>query len=79
MKFGVSINPNLEDSLVVSVIASDFDGDRDFISAPDDGPIINPLSNMDSVAPDSSKTDSSNEYGPDIDLSDTLRPHFDHE
>ena len=79
MKFGVSINPNLEDSLVVSVIASDFDGDRDFISAPDDGPIINPLSNTDNVAPDSSKTDSSNEYGPDIDLSDTLRPHFDHE
>lgn len=35
IKFGVSLNPNLEDSLVVSVIASDFTEEFDFTSVPD--------------------------------------------
>lgn len=35
IKFGVSLNPNLEDSLVVSVIASDFTEEFDFTNVPD--------------------------------------------
>jgi cell division protein FtsZ len=34
IKFGVSINPNLTDSIVVSVIASDFTEEYDFTSVP---------------------------------------------
>jgi cell division protein FtsZ len=35
IKFGVSINPNLIDSIVVSVIASDFSDEFDFTSVPE--------------------------------------------
>jgi cell division protein FtsZ len=35
IKFGVSINPNLIDSIVVSVIASDFNEEFDFTSVPE--------------------------------------------
>jgi cell division protein FtsZ len=34
IKFGVSINPNIQDSIVVSVIASDFTEEFDFTSVP---------------------------------------------
>ncbi len=34
VKMGVGINPNLEDTMIVSVIASDFADDPDFVKAP---------------------------------------------
>ncbi len=78
VKFGISNNPNLDDALVVSVIASDFEGDIDFISAPDDSSLIQPFSPLnEQTSQDSSSTN--DEFGADIDLSDSLMPHFDHD
>ncbi len=78
VKLGISNNPNLDDALVVSVIAADFDGDRDFISAPDDPVISQPMPSINDQTP-TSDTQSGDDFGPDIDLSESLMPHFDHD
>ncbi len=75
IKFGVSINSNLDDSLVVSVIASDFDNDKEFIAAPPvDLTPITPV--IDPQAQQAMEEKAQSEFGPDIDLSDELRPNF---
>jgi cell division protein FtsZ len=75
IKFGVSINSNLDDSLVVSVIASDFDNDKEFIAAP---PVdLTPITpTIDPQAQQAMEEKAQSEFGPDIDLSDELRPNF---
>lgn len=78
VKLGISNNPNLDDALVVSVIAADFDGDRDFISAPDDPVITQPIPTLNEQTP-ASDAQSGDDFGPDIDLSESLMPHFDHD
>ncbi len=76
VKLGISNNPNLEDALVVSVIAADFDGDKDFISAPEDTPMIQPTPSLNDQTSSDPGASSENDFGPDIDLSDSLMPHF---
>lgn len=79
LKFGIAYNSNLDDAIIVSVIASDFDRDPTIPPEPTITPIINqtPLSNE-----QVSQTEKSDNgaYGPDIDLSidlsDALRPKF---
>ncbi len=75
LKIGMTVNPNLKDTIIVSVIAADFDG-KDIISAPEIDEINDPIPTYSTpltgstVAPDTTQ----DEF--DIDLSDALKPNF---
>ncbi len=74
LKIGMTINQNLSDTIIVSVIAADFGGEKDFISAPEDnGPSLEP---MPSFGTPSQTTDNSDTVGTNIDLSEVLKPNF---
>ncbi len=74
LKIGTTINQNLSDTIIVSVIAADFGGEKDFISAPDDsGVSIDPIPSFGSTPQTNEKDDS---FGANINLSEVLKPNF---
>lgn len=77
LKFGVAYNTNLEDAIVVSVIASDFDGDRDFVAGPDDQPT--PIIPQTPITPSNAPiigNSNDDEHDQDVDLSSFLTPNI---
>ena len=74
LKIGMTINPNLSDTIIVSVIAADFGGEKDFISAPDDsGASLDPIPTFGMASQTSTDDD---RLGANINLSDVLKPNF---
>ncbi len=66
IKFGVTINPSIEDSLVVAVIASDFEGGFDFTAPPSYDDMDKVLSNVKQEEAEQEKDDIADAILPDF-------------
>ncbi len=77
LKIGMTINPNLSDTIIVSVIAADFGEGKDFISAPDENEIpLTPIPDLSLNNSSSNTSKGDDPIGEGIDLSEILKPNF---